>query len=843
MLQQYQELKAKLSADCLLFFQLGDFFELFYEDATEASRLLGLTLTSRQGVPMCGLPCQNALHYIGRLVQQGKRVAICEQAEPARPGQLVRRMITRVWSPGSYWEEEGSSVVENRFCAALWGEGDLWGLAYADLGTGEFFVTQERGEETKGILFSLRPREVLLSHGAKAEVLAEWLGEKEENIFPCEPPSHYVESARTLLVFRSPERFDQNLAQERLAGRWGREILESFRLRNATAALRAAGALLEYLEEELHQKLPSLARPRWLCCPDWMVLDTAAQRTLELWESSSGDRRFTLVAAIDRTVTPGGGRLLRRWLAHPLRNRKAIEKRHETIAGFLSHPERREELRKVLATLGDPQRQLTRILHGMASARDLLALKESLRSFGPVREYLQGFSVARISELRETILPQAELVELLEQTLDPESASRGSSEGVIREGRDAELDRFRKTVQEGKNWMAKFLREEQEKTAIRSLKIGYSEVLGYYLEVTKPNLSLVPPYYERKQTLAHVERYTTRELRQVEWEILEAQQKAREREKSILEELCQAILQRGEAIHKTAEALAELDVLLGWAVLATERKYVRPEFVEEPCIEIEQGRHPVLEQVLGMARFVPNDTFLNRQRRFILLTGPNMAGKSTYLRQVALICLLAQIGCFVPAGRARLGLLDRIFTRVGASDELARGRSTFFVEMSEVSQILAEATQRSLVLLDEVGRGTDTYDGLAIAWAVAEHLYDRIGCLTLFATHYHELVALSHERPGIETWQMSVEEGPEGIRFLHTVRPGESDRSYGIFVAKLAGLPAAVLARAQALLEQWQRGSQRIRKKMAPPGRRLVTKNHQEDLELFSHPGRGGMFA
>jgi len=785
MMRQYQALK-RAHPGALLLFRLGDFYELFGEDAEVASRVLDLTLTSRpvakgKRVPMCGIPHQTLESYLSRLLERGFRVAICEQVEDPRKAKgLVRREVVRVVTPGTVTSEALVPPRENVYLAAVKPGGDRWGLAVADLSTGEFRVTE-------------LPREALVAE-------LERLGVREV-LHPEDSP--LPESVRAARTPYEPWRFELQEAQRALCDQFQVVSLDGFGCGQVPLATAAAGALVQYLRETQRAGLRHIHRLQVYWPHEAMLLDPGAIRSLELVQPLvATDRRATLLAVVDRTRTGMGARLLRRWLLAPLVDRAQIEARLDAVEELVSSPDR-DPVQRRLSEVADLERLVGRCGHGSATPRDLVALARTLRAVADLRELVGGFRSALLQHLTDRMDPHHGLREELERALvaDPPASPREG--GFIREGYDPELDELRRGASEARRWIRDLEARERERTGIKSLRVGFNKVFGYYIEVTRPHRDRVPPEYERRQTLVGAERYVTPEMKEREALILHAEEREKEREYELFCALRDRVAGCGPTLLATASAVATLDVLCSFAEVSQAYGYTRPQLVDEPVLEVEAGRHPVVERLLDEP-FVPNDLRMDGRRRIAVVTGPNFAGKSTYLRQNALLVILAQAGCFVPARSARVGLVDRVFTRVGAADDLAGGRSTFLVEMQEVANILHNATSRSLVILDEVGRGTATYDGLSIAWAVVEYLWAHARPRTLFATHYHELTELAGRLDGVFNLNVLVREEGDRVVFLHRVAEGASDRSYGIHVARLAGVPPEVTRRATELLEELQ---------------------------------------
>ena len=795
MMQQYHRMKREIPPDALLLFRLGDFYEMFFADAEEGSRLLGLTLTARQGTPMCGMPHHAAEGYIAQLLQAGRRVAICDQMEAPRPGQVVRREVTQILSPGSILDATQLQPKQNNFLAAIVPQGEGFGLAALDLTTGEFCAGEFPSAETlRDALARVTPAEVVVAQGQRIDLETSALADGAPLAF--------------LLVEHDAWSFSPEASEHTLRDHFKVASLDGLGLSTAPkgglcGATCAAGGLVHYLGQELRRNLGHVHSVRLWQREDVVILDAATRRNLELTDPlRGGSSSTTLLGAVDRTTTAGGGRLLRQWLTAPLRDVAAIERRQSVVAWARQHQPERGLLQDSLRMIRDVERLVARLVQGSGNGRDLLALRVSLEQLPALREALIDHAVPALRELGARITPLPELAELYTRALADDPPLGLKEGGLIRSGFHATLDDLRAAAVQGQEWLAELQRREQERTGIRSLKVRYNQVFGYYIEVSTANLAAVPADYTRKQTLANAERFVTPELKDMESKILGAQERSRQLEYELFVDLRAAATPHLRAVQDTARALHELDVLLGWGGLAQERDYTRPEVNDGALLLLEESRHPVLEQT-GAEKFVPNDVRLETgDERLIILTGPNMAGKSTYIRQVAVLALLAHCGCFVPAKRAVVGLLDRIFTRVGASDDLGRGQSTFMVEMNETANILNHATNRSLVILDEIGRGTSTFDGLSIAWSVAEYLCTTLRARTLFATHYHELTELARLLPATKNYNVAVREWGDQIVFLRKIVAGGTDKSYGIQVARLAGLPAPVLKRAREILRQ-----------------------------------------
>ena len=857
LMQQYHAIKARYP-HALLLFRLGDFYELFYEDAMIASRELQITLTSRnrekgQPIPMCGVPYHAAEGYLARLIRAGFKIAICDQMEQPGPGKkLVRREVVRVITPGTATDLAVLDVRENNFLAAVapHPSGSPIGLAFVDLSTGEFQATEFSGpraeEALRDELQLLRPRETLLPR-----------------------PQQLFETAKTSLLEGTGGiesrledwTFHRDYGERILREQFGVAELTGFGLDDHSQALSAAGAIIHYLREnaargdrsgESREKpeapsveaLGHLDRVRYYEHHDTLVLDPVSVRNLELLspifseEPGRSSGPTTLVAALDVTVTGMGARLLRSWLLRPLIDRDAIEARLAAVTHLVQQTVVRGEIRKELRGILDLERLTSRITLGLATPRELVALRKSLGQLPVLKNFVTPPPIGGselLRRLHEEIDELADVRDRLERAIADEPPALATEPGIIRGGFHAELDELRTLSKDSKQIIAAMEERERKRTGIGSLKIRFNQIFGYYIEISKPNLHLAPADYERKQTLVNAERFTSPELKEYERKILAADERILEIERQLFIDVRSSVAAKAARLRRTASAVAQLDVLAAFAKLAADRGYTCPEFTSTGELLIVGGRHPVIEELLRQRgeRFVPNDLcFEPGRQQLLLITGPNMGGKSTYLRQAALIILMAQMGSFVPARQAKLPITDRIFTRIGASDNLARGRSTFLVEMSEVAAILNYATPSSLVLLDEVGRGTATFDGLSIAWAVVEHLQKHTRARTLFATHYHELTELADLLSGVKNVHVSVKETPSEIIFLRRVEPGSADKSYGIEVARLAGLPRSVIERAREVLKRHEQSEHELSETLSPgaPGEGPGSNGHQNIL-------------
>jgi DNA mismatch repair protein MutS len=809
MMQQYFEVRRGLPRDTLLLFRLGDFFEMFFDDAVVASRLLGLTLTKRQEHPMAGLPAHALDTYVNKLLTAGKKVAICDQAEPATAGKLVRRQLTRILSPGTTLAASQLDAARNHYLCAVALDGAGLHAAWLDLSTGEFKVaTDPLVANLLPVLTALDPAEILVIEGD----LTRWQAAPHEQA--AVHALHAFCTAR-LCTELAGYHYDTATGAKTVIDTLGVLNLQGFGLAHSHPALGPAGALVYYATENLCAKPENLRGLQEYRSARTLLLDPATLRNLEIFTSSRGTREGSLLGAINRTATSAGARLLERWLASPTLDLPEINRRQAMVGELLVQPSRLAALRELLGQVRDIPRILGRLQNRLRNPRELGGIRDTLAQLPGLQTELAGLGGQLAADYRPRLAELPGLRDLLKHALADELPTDLNDGNFIRPGYDAELDRMRTLTSGNKNWLAELERTEQERTGIRSLKVRFTNNFGYYIEVTKANLHLVPADYVRRQTTVGGERYVTEALKLKEKEIFHAEENSLAREHELFNALIAAVLDESLSLTGTADALAELDVLAGWAALARDWEYCRPVLDEGNVLEIVGGRHPVVEQVLkspdatlarGMSHaFVPNDTLLAcDDAQIALITGPNMAGKSTYIRQVALITLLAQVGCWVPAQACRVGLVDRIFSRVGASDDLARGNSTFMVEMNETANILNNATSRSLIILDEIGRGTSTYDGLSIAWAVVEHLHQdpELGPRTLFATHYQELTQLEKHLPRLRNFSVAVKEWNDDIVFVRRVVPGAADRSYGIQVARLAGLPPAVIERAKVILSK-----------------------------------------
>ena len=788
MMKQYHALRRDLPPGTFLLFRLGDFYEMFFDDAKEASAILNVALTKRGDVPMCGVPYHAARGYMEKLLAAGRRVAFCEQVGEVQAGKLVRREIARILSPGTL-EDAGLEEKNHNFTAAILPplkEGGVFGLACADLSTGEFRITQL--SSTDAVLdevVRMAPAEILIPEGRK-ELLRDL-----QNGLPLGLPK--AEEVETYL-------FDPMAAKELLLSHFKVHSLDGFGVNDVPCGVTAAGALLHYLTRTLRRDAGHLRSLRAYHQTEHLLLDASTQGHLELVTSRAG-RGMTLLGALDRTVTPMGARTLRDWILHPLIDPTSITGRQDAIGLLISSPLKLGDLRDRLGGIRDIERSVSRLSQNSGNARDLANLCSSLGSLPAIQEVLSGCGGDLLGQLGKNLHPLPELTSMLKVALVDEPPPTIREGGMIRSGFDAALDELRNASTEGKAWIAALQEKEIQRTGIKSLKVRFNAVFGYFIEITTANLGSVPADYTRKQTTAGGERFITPELKEMEGKILGSEERSKALEVEIFQRLRAAVLEQVLPLQETASAAGALDALGSLAETARLFGYSRPVVDDSTLLEIRDGRHPVMDQRAGGEAFVPNDTDLDAvNHRMGIITGPNMAGKSTYLRQVGLLTVMAQMGSWIPALSARIGVSDRIFTRVGASDDLSKGHSTFMVEMNETANILHNATSRSLVLLDEIGRGTATFDGLSIAWSVAEYLHDITGCRAFFATHYHELPDLARTRSGVRNLNVAVREQNDRIVFLRKIIQGAADRSYGIQVARLAGLPSTVVERAREIL-------------------------------------------
>ena len=846
MMQQWHEIRAKLADDTLLMFRLGDFYEIFKKDAEWGAKILGITLTHRHGMPMAGIPFHAADGYIQKLLDQGIKIAICDQVETPQPGKLVKRALTRIITPGTRLADTQIDAQRNHFLLSLSLGKKALNAAWLDLTTGEFFLSSEVKPENLFAAFeSLDPREIIVPENAAEQWSLPHTDQRFRELYT------HIGDGRAISPIPDYH-FDEAGGAQSVMEALGVMNLEGFGIDQNHPALGAAGALIHYAAETLCARPENLRKIKEYSSEHTLLLDPATLRNLEIFKSAANTRQGSLLAAMDGTVTAPGARLLERWLCAPELDLDEIKRRQNCVGEFVTTPGLASEMQNLLKGVRDIERILSRLQNRMRNPRELGGVRDTLLALPAIATTLLEFPDSPVAAIAERIHNFDSISSTLDCSLAEELPSNIADGGTIREGFDEALDHTRSLTRDSQKWLAEFEQGEQARTGIKNLKIRYNGAFGYFIEVTKSNIALVPEEYVRKQTMKNAERYTTDLLKEREREILHAEEKALAREEVIFNDLIEAILEHADALKETAAAMAEIDVLIGWSTLAREWDYCKPQLDHTDICLIDQGRHPVVEQMmreqrLGLAgthAFVPNDCRLSSSGKtedapqIALITGPNMAGKSTYIRQVALIVLMAQSGSWVPARACQLGVVDRIFSRVGASDELARGNSTFMVEMNETANILNNATERSLVILDEIGRGTSTYDGLSIAWAVIEHLHptDAAGARTLFATHYHELTQLAKTLARLENYSVAVKEWNDEIVFVRQVIKGAADRSYGIQVARLAGLPSTVIDRAKTILERLEADDSShnlLRKRMKKESSGGDTSEEDDQLDLF----------
>lgn len=806
MMQQYWEVRNQLPKNTILFFRLGDFYELFNKDAEEGAGILGISLTKRHDYPMAGIPYHAADNYIGKLLKAGKKIAIVDQVETAQTGKLVKRALTRIITPGTTLNSNQLTENQNNFILAVHWDKQGVHASWMDLTTGEFTLTTDTSfDRLMPVLTSINPREIVVP-----EDDLETLKSKAEHHTAEEQFCQFcLENAWSDIP---GYHFDTVSGAKTVMDSLGVLNLEGFGISKDHSAIGAAGALVYYVTESLCTPPQNLNSIKEYKSADTLLLDPSTLRNLEIFESARGSRTHTLIEAMDKTSTAAGARLLEQLLAAPTIDLEDLKKRQTAVGEFLEAPGLMAELSETLRITRDIKRILSRLQNRIRNPREIGGIRDTLNALPAIKSILSQFDGLEIADLMARLGDFSELQELLERAINEELPSKLEDGGYIKDGYDKELDRMRDLMRNNKTWLSALESEEKEKTGIKHLKIKYNNAFGYFIEVSRSNISLVPERYIRKSTLVNAERYVTEELKEKEKEILHAQETSTTYEESLFRSLVEKVLDQSDELNGAANTLAAIDLFNGWAKLAREWDYCKPVLDDSDKLEIIEGRHPVVEQTmreeaLGLAgtyAFVPNDSSLtSSDNQIMLLTGPNMAGKSTYIRQVALITLMAQIGCWVPAKSCHVGLVDRIFSRVGASDELARGNSTFMVEMNETANILNNATDKSLIILDEIGRGTSTYDGLSIAWSVVEflHKHEERGPKTLFATHYHELTKLSESLPRLSNHSVAVKEWNDDIIFVRQVIKGPADRSYGIHVARMAGIPSEVIDRAKTILD------------------------------------------
>lgn len=840
MMQQYLEVKEKLPPHTLLLFRLGDFYEMFDEDAREGAHLLGITLTQRNGQPMAGIPYHAADNYIQKVLKAGRKVAICEQMETPRPGQLVKRSLSRILTPGTTLEDQHLEASRNHYLLAFTTSKDGFAAAWLDLSTGDFQIASHpEPAALANVLHALDAKEVILPEESGGSDATQGSG-----TLPPELERLLLEkSASTLPSWH----FDIRQGARAVLDILGVLNLDGFGIPQTHPGLGPAGALLTYASDNLCARPANVRRIREYRSSDSLQMDPATLRNLEIFRSSSGSRKGSLLEAMDGTTTAPGARLLEQTLTTPPLDLDILKHRQRCVGECLEAPGLASEIQEYLRSVRDLPRILGRLRNGLRNPREVGAVRETLHQLPHIRSVLEQCQSPSLDELARKIQSFPDLRQFLDDRLNDVLPQQVQDGGLIRDGADKDLDHLRDLTRNSRDWILSFEAKEMERTGIKSLKVKFNNAFGYFIEVRKSQLEHVPEEYIRRQTVTNAERFYTPELKEKEREILHAEEKALAREDALFGEIVSAVLEAADPLEATAAALAEIDLYIGWAQIAREWNYCCPTLDASNIIEIEGGRHPVVEQMMRERRlkqipgehdFIANDTFLSSdEAQIAILTGPNMAGKSTFIRQVALITLMAQAGAWVPAKTCRIGLVDRIFSRVGASDELAQGNSTFMVEMNETANILNNATDRSLIILDEIGRGTSTYDGLSIAWAVVEHLHGdaQRGPRTLFATHYHELTQIEGELARIRNFCVAVKEWNDRIIFVRQVQRGAADRSYGIQVARLAGLPTSVIDRAKVILAKLEAddSSHNILRRRMHSGRQRGKAEDKPQLELF----------
>jgi len=805
MMEQYRTIKAEIPSDPLLLFRLGDFYEMFFEDAQIGAGILNVALTKRGSTPMCGIPFHAASNYISKVLEAGKKVALCEQVEEAKPGKLVKRAVTQIISPGTHFDEKLLVSESHNYLASVFRSQKSYGVSFVDLTTGDFSAAFLRSaDEVLTEIQRMQPSEIIVP--TDDSQIKELLSEVKAVV------SEYEDWV-----------FQPDTATFTLLEHFKVKSLDGYGLTQKQSAIGAAGGILHYLVHQLRRDVRHLTRITTYEPTEFVVLDSVTLRHLEILESSQKSASSqSLFSAVNQTVTPMGARRLKEWLSCPLSDREGITKRQDAVQAWMHRSESLDSFRSSLKAIRDLERTMSRLSIGSGNARDLISLKCGLESIPALKSILSELDChtdisepqldietpvdgvgpkCLLSELVERMHTLPDLVQLIANAIIDEPAATLKEGNLIRHGFNADLDEIQSAKKDGKAWIAKFQAEEIERTDIPSLKVKFNSVFGYFIEVTKTHLDKVPEHYIRKQTIANGERYITESLKEVEGKILGAEERASKLEYELFLAVREKVLTYLNQVQETATAIADLDVLSSFAELARMQDYCRPRITDGGECVIEQGRHPVLEQTLHGERFVPNNSSLGQdEEQIALITGPNMAGKSTFIRQTALLALMAHTGSFIPATSATIGVMDRIFTRIGASDDLSRGQSTFMVEMSETANILNNATSRSLVILDEIGRGTSTFDGLSLAWSIVEYLHNQVGAKTLFATHYHELTELAHKLKRIRNYNVAVKEWNDKVVFLHQILPGGTDKSYGIQVARLAGVPLDVIQRAKQIL-------------------------------------------
>ncbi len=832
MMTQYMRIKEQ-NKDSILFFRLGDFYEMFFDDARLASEELELTLTGRdcgqeERAPMCGVPYHSCDAYIARLIAKGYKVAICEQVEEPGKGQkLVERDVVRIITPGTVIENNMLDEKKNNFICGVYKNGDRAGVCFIDISTGQASVCELKGEGIDEQILS----EISKFSPAEAIVNREFFEDKTS----CK----YLRENLRMNVEENDEIFETSVAGESVKLHFGKDDIGEVGLSENSAALNACGGLLKYIHDTQKTNLSHINKLEVYQNSEYMLLDETARRNLEICETMRGkEKKGTLLWVLDKTKTSMGGRLIRSWLEKPLMDVGAIEERLDAVEAFVNEPITREEIVEALRSVRDIERLVGRVVYGVANGRDLVAMAKTFVELPGIKEKLRGVSASLVKNIDLSIDELSDMHKLIDDAIDEEAPVSIREGKIFKTGYSAEVDRLRDIVENGTSYLTELALREKEKTGIKNLKIGYNRVFGYYIEVSKSNIADVPDYYIRKQTLANGERYITDELKDLEGQILGAREMVCRLEGEMFRDICDKIAENVERIQETSAAIAKLDAIISLASVAARFGYSRPKITAKEKILIKDGRHPVVERVLKDALFVPNDANLDcSENRMAIITGPNMAGKSTFMRQVALITLMAQIGSFVPARSAEIGVVDRVFTRIGASDDLASGQSTFMVEMNEVSEIIKKATRNSLIILDEIGRGTSTFDGMAIARAVIEFLADKkcVGAKTLFATHYHELTELEGKLSGVKNYNIAVKKHGFDITFLRKIVRGSADDSYGIEVARLAGIPDSIIFRAKEILESLENESALARPEFVIPEERRRLHEGDKIISELAH--------
>jgi len=823
MMRQYRRIKSELPDGVILMFRLGDFYEMFFDDAREAAPILGVTLTRRSGTPMCGVPYHALDSYLAKLIRAGRKAAVCDQVEdPAKSKGIVRREVTRVVTPGTVIEDEILDAAHNNYLAAVYAGKEL-GLALLDLSTGDFTV--EAAADSNALAEHMRryaPSECLVGCEQRADPRLAVLAD--------------LQTAATVTEI-DDWTLEYDCAYDRLLRHFGVHSLEGYGCEGMAALVCPAGALLHYVHEELRHQIDHVRTLQVRHPEGFLALDESTCLNLDLLPRRGQDRSSTLLGVLDNTRTPMGARMLRAWIARPLRQAAAIRSRLDAVERLTQQRLTLQDLRERLGSVRDIERLIARIGSGRGNARDVKALSDSLLPVPDLRARLEREESGLLRETAANMHPLPDLTALIERAIADNPAAGLKDGGLIRPGYNAALDELRALASEGHAWLARYQAAEQERTGIKTLKVRHNKVFGYYIEISKGQAASAPPEYERRQTLVNAERFITPELKEYEQKIFGAQERAVAMEFELFQDVREKVVAETARVQKTAAAMAQLDALCSLADRALALGYTRPEILESDLLEIRDGRHPVIEQLPDACQFVPNDTLLDgRRNQIMLITGPNMAGKSTYIRQTALIAIMAHAGSFVPARAAKIGLLDRVFTRVGAGDDLARGRSTFMVEMQETANILNNATPHSLIVLDELGRGTSTFDGISIAWAVVEHLHNNpsVKAKTLFATHYHELTDLARTLDGVKNYTVQVREHGDSVIFLRRIAPGTADKSYGIHVARLAGMPEDVVARSREILANLEEGELEAgMPKLARQRKRTSPADQRDQLTLF----------